>query len=212
MNRDLPFEASKLTVLLVVLVLLGVLASLAALPQLPDLGNVQLDLEPAVQPALASKDASAAPTYLSIPSIGVSTTVVNAPRTATSWDVSHLTWQVGHLATTAQPGQGSNVVLGGHSYLGINNANPARPGPFARLQNVQVGDEVQVQAGSQSYTYVVVDKFRVTARDVWVIRPSNNEVLTLLTCSTWNPRTLTFDKRLVVRAELVQSPPAGGTS
>jgi sortase A len=140
----------------------------------------------------------------------VNTSVVNLPLTSISWDVSRLTWQVGHLEGTAYPGQGSNVVLGGHRYLGIYNANPSLPGPFAALDKLQPGDLIQVYAGSNVYTYQVTEHFLVTAMDVWVVQPTGNDILTLMTCSTWNPQTMTFSQRLVVRAGLVEVQPIGG--
>jgi LPXTG-site transpeptidase (sortase) family protein len=147
---------------------------------------------------------TAAPSRIAIPAIGVETTVSSAPRTPDSWDVSRLGWQAGHLEGTAYPGQGSNVVLGAHRYLRVTRSSPSSPGPFAAIDRLQPGDRVEVTAGGSVYVYAVTEQLRVARHEMWVVGPTGQEVLTLLSCDTWNPQTLRFDKRLVVRADLLE--------
>lgn len=187
-------------VLLTASLAVGVIPTQAASSQsLPALGGMPATVAaPVAMPVPA-----AASERVVIPSIGVDTVVVNSPRMGNTWDTSQLTWQVGHMEGTALPGEGGNVVLMAHRYLGIDNAQYTNPGPFAALDRLTPGQRIQVYAGSNVFVYEVTEQFEVTPSDVWVIRPTGEEVVTLLTCSTWNPATLSFDQRLVVRARLV---------
>ncbi|UCC65259.1 MAG: sortase [Anaerolineae bacterium] len=148
--------------------------------------------------------APAVPYRIAIPAIGVYTTIANAPRTAESWDVSHLGWQAGHLEGTAYPGQGSNAVLGAHRYLGVYNSAHPVPGPFIGIDRLQPGDRIEITAGGHVYVYAVTEQLLVSRHAVWVVNPTGHEMLTLLSCDTWNPETLRFEKRLVIRADLVE--------
>jgi LPXTG-site transpeptidase (sortase) family protein len=139
-----------------------------------------------------------------IPAIGVDTTIMFAPYWERTWNVSHLTWQVGYLQGTATPGQGGNVVLAAHRYLEGPNSGP---GPFNLLASLYPGARVEVYAGANIYVYQVTEQMRVGLEDTWVTFPTETEQLTLLTCDSWNPNTWTFEQRLVVRGSLVEVQP-----
>lgn len=187
-------------VLLTIALAVGVIPLQAASSAtLPDLGGMPA----AVAAPVSIPAATAASERVVIPSIGVDTVVINSPRMGNTWDTSQLTWQVGHMEGTSLPGEGGNVVLMAHRYLGIDNAQYTNPGPFAALDRLAPGQQVEVYAGSDAFIYEVTEQFEVTPSDIWVIRPTGEEVVTLLTCSNWNPATLRFDQRLVVRARLV---------
>lgn len=176
----------------------GLLLAPVAMQRLPILGGVQT--------AAAAEEASPIPAenteHVSIPSIGVNTVVLNAPRVANTWETSHLTSQVGHMEGTGLPGQGGNVVLVAHRYLGINNAELTNPGPFANIDRLRAGDTIVVETASNVFTYQVSEQFQITRRDAWVLNPVGSEVLTLMSCDGFNASTQTFDKLLVVRATL----------
>jgi sortase A len=193
----------SLIIVLSTFIVSGSLFSFTRPTRLPSLGGVALDWQVPYQ-VTREQAATARPTRVVIPKLGVNTAIVNVPKTSLSWDVSRLTWQAGHLEGTAYPGQGGNVVLGAHRYLGINYANPSNPGPFVALDRLQPGDLIQVYAGGNVYTYRMTQQLNVSPTDVWVVSPTNTDTLTLMTCNTWNPQTLTFDQRLVVRAELIE--------
>src|SRR5437763_736332 len=53
------------------------------------------------------------------------------------WDLTHLDDYAGHLQGTARLGQAGNFVLAGHVEL-----KDGRPGPFARLNTLSVGDPI----------------------------------------------------------------------
>jgi sortase A len=91
---------------------------------------------------------------------------------------------VGWHNLSARPGQVGNTVLAGHSDI---NAQV-----FRNLKDVEIGDEVVVFAGEQTYHYVVTQKFLVKEKGVslqqrienasW-IAPTQDERLTLVTCA-----------------------------
>jgi LPXTG-site transpeptidase (sortase) family protein len=149
--------------------------------------------------------ADAPPTRVVIPAIGVDTVILDVPRTSDSWDTSHLTWQAGHMAGTAYPGQGSNVVVVAHRYLSYDpaTAQPANPGAFVALDQLRPGDTVRLYAGELVYVYEVTEQTVVARAELWVIGPTEGETLTLMTCGgTWDTGQLAFDGILVVRARL----------
>lgn len=198
------FLSATVPVLLAIAIgIWGVLLAPVALHRLPVLGGIET--------ASAAPEASPIPAefseYVSIPRIGVSTVVVNTPRVGNTWETSHLTSQVGHMEGTALPGQGGNVVLVAHRYLGINNAQLTNPGPFAGIDRLQAGDAIVVQTASNVFTYHVSELFQITRRDAWVLNPVGSEVVTLMSCDGFNAATQTFDKLLVVRATLTSVEP-----
>lgn len=169
--------------------------------QLPDLGvAAQIDAQE------SHSSLGAFPTRIVIPSIGVDTVILNVSRTYDSWDTSRLTWQAGHMEETAYPGEGSNVVIVAHRYLGYNaeTMQPIDPGAFVALDQLGPGDTVQAYAEGRVYVYEVTEQMNVATSDVWVIGPTETETLTLMTCSGWNPEHATFDHFLVVRAGFVE--------
>jgi LPXTG-site transpeptidase (sortase) family protein len=97
-----------------------------------------------------------------------------------------------------------SVVVDGH----VDNAR-GKPGVFYNLKNLVIGDAVVVtNASGTAYTY------RVTASNVYNVKnfPSREVFgtttrakLELITCDgAWIQSQKTYDKRLVVTAELVQ--------
>jgi LPXTG-site transpeptidase (sortase) family protein len=133
---------------------------------------------------------------LSIPSLKMDLSVVNAPFRRTTWDFSQIIRTAGHLEGLPLPGQGSNVVIGGHSEL-----SQRRPGPFFHLEDIQKNDAIVVNYGGHTYIYQVVSKKEVSPLRTEVLSSTSDETLTLMTCSGYSNGTYT--KRLVVQALLV---------
>ncbi len=198
-GRQNTMKIKKLTLTtLVVIGLLSVFLMAGALP-----AHAQVTAPVASAQSAFGQDAE----RIAIPAIGVDTVIVNTPRSGNSWDTTQLTWQVGHMEGTATPGQGSNVVLVSHRFLGISNGRPTNPGPFAAMDSLRSGDQIQVTYGGQLYTYSVTEQFQITRRDTWVIGSSNSEIVTLMSCDGWNPATQTYDLLLAVRGTLVNVQP-----
>lgn len=116
------------------------------------------------------------------------------------------------------PGTGGNVVLSGHvDYSArVPYADGVRysgPGVLARLDELVRGDVIEVRRDQRTYRYEVVSLHLVGSgqSDEWtrmVRRDVDVESLTLYTCDgLFNPVTRSYDRRYVVRAEIVEGTP-----
>lgn len=100
-------------------------------------------------------------------------------------DLDTLSQGVGHYRSTAMPGQVGNFAVAGHR---ITHGQP-----FAKLLELNKGDEVIVETQSSVFTYVIDEAPRdltVKAKDSWVLDPVPGQpeatptraLLTLTTC------------------------------
>ena len=78
---------------------------------------------------------------------------------------------VGHIPGTALPGAAGNVGLAGH-----------RDTFFRPLKDLRIKDEIRLSTLKGSFQYVVVSIAIVDPADVWVLAPTGENVLTLVTC------------------------------
>jgi len=101
---------------------------------------------------------------LEIPTLGVSTIVREGE------DARTLQLAVGHIAGTAFPGSSGNMGLAGH-----------RDTFFRRLREIDVGDVIRLVAVEGTFTYVVESTRIVDPDDVWVLDPTPEPSLTLVT-------------------------------
>jgi LPXTG-site transpeptidase (sortase) family protein len=104
-----------------------------------------------------------------------------------------------HYPGTAKPGQAGNFFVTGHS-----SYYPWDPGQFktvfARLHELDVGDEYWVYFGGDKHRYVVRTKKEVSPSDITVLdQPANQRLSTLMTCT---PVGTTL-RRLIIQAEEV---------
>jgi sortase A len=97
---------------------------------------------------------------------------------------------IGQYVASGQPGREGNVVLSGH--------NDIYGEPFRYLDRLKVGDEIIVSTERQSYTYVVDEVRVVEPTDVWVMAPTEESRVTLISCYPYRVNT----KRIVVFAKL----------
>jgi LPXTG-site transpeptidase (sortase) family protein len=155
-------------------------------------------------PIAATKEATI--TRVVIPKIAIDSKVVTV-----GWEIKvqkgiqYAVWQVaeyavGHHLGSANPGDGSNIVLAGHvgGYGKI----------FKDLIKLTVGDQITLYSAGQQYLYIVTDKMLVTeegvspekqAENANYIAPTETEVMTLITC--WPPTGKDrFTERVIVRA------------
>ncbi len=143
------------------------------------------------------------PTHLSIPSIRVESDVVQVGvspvevdgQQALIWDVAP--YAVGHHFSSANPGEGENVVLSGH--------DDWQGEVFRNLYRVKQGDEVDVQAGDRTVKYTVDEilllpeigePLEKRLANAAFIGTTGDERLTLVTCWPYG----VDDHRLVVIA------------
>jgi sortase A len=138
--------------------------------------------EPALRPATGALIGR-----LEVPRLGVSVI------TREGVDARTLRSAVGHVPTTALPGQTGNAAFAGH-----------RDTFFRRLEDIREGDRVVVTTPRARHEYVVRGTRIVTPSDVSVLDPTGEPVLTLVTCY---PFTYigSAPQRFIVRATLAKN-------
>jgi LPXTG-site transpeptidase (sortase) family protein len=139
---------------------------------------------------------------LEIPVLKIQAPIVGVESRQGKWDVSWLQQQVGWLNGTAYPTWKGNSVLTAH----VVNAD-GKPGVFANLKALGVGEYVFVYSGGYRYTYKVVSNALVQPTDSRVMKHEEKSYLTLITCDSYDERTGTYLRRVAVRAELVDLTP-----
>ena len=105
---------------------------------------------------------------------------------------------VGHIPGTAYPGESGNVGLAGH-----------RDTFFRRLSDIQPDDAIHVVTAAGRFTYRVQRTNIVQPADVWVLDPTPEPSLTLVTCYPFS-YVGAAPERFVVRATLDAVPHARG--
>jgi len=95
---------------------------------------------------------------------------------------------IGHLPDTPLPWQPGNSALAGH-----------RDSVFRPLRDVRIGDRLRIVTTHGTFDYRVVETLIVEPEETWVLAPSTERALTLVTCY---PFTYIGNapKRFVVRA------------
>ena len=122
---------------------------------------------------------------LEAPSVKMSTAVLEGSDDAT------LSRGAGHIEDTPFPGESGNVGIAGH-----------RDTVFRPLRNIQVGDPLELTTPNRLYRYRISKTLIVGPDDVYVLDPTPDPALTLVTCYPFEyvghaPR------RFIVRADLV---------
>jgi LPXTG-site transpeptidase (sortase) family protein len=170
---------------------------------LAPLGTLEL---PQVE-AQANVPAAFVPIVLRIPSIEV-----NAPveRVALKADGATMAapknfTDVAWYSPGPRPGDDGNAVFAGH----LNSPILGIAGVFDKLSQVQAGDQIVVEgAKGEMLTYSVTESkeyITATAPTEEIFKRTGPSQLVLITCEgTWDPKTKTFNKRLVVIATLLR--------
>ena len=126
---------------------------------------------------------------LSIPRLGLSVMVLEGS------DEHTLRKGIGHIEETPLPGESGNVAIAGH-----------RDSYFRPLRNIQVGDDITLDMPGERVHYRVSSYRIVNSSEVSVIAPTNDPVLTLVTCYPfWFVGSA--PDRFVVRASFVKNEP-----
>jgi len=137
-------------------------------------------------------------TTLFIPSIAVQTPIIRVFLDGTSWDVSGLGMNVGHLQGTNWIKDGGNTVVSGHVEM-----RDGRAGVFADLGSLQSGDRVLVRQGDEEIVYSVTEIFNTSPDDLTPLYPASEDRLTLITCDDYNFFSDSYQERTIVVAERV---------
>jgi sortase A len=127
---------------------------------------------------------------LSIPRIHLSAMVLHGS------DPQTLRRGPGHLENTAFPGEPGNVVIAGH-----------RDSFFWPLQSIHLGDDIFLDTSEGPLQYRAASARVVTPNDISVLAPTDEPVLTLITCYPFSVLGPAPD-RFVVRATRVGGPSA----
>ncbi len=155
--------------------------ALAHAPELaPPSVMVLSKTEPAIKPPIGSLIGK-----ILIPRLGITAVVDEGV------DGKTLALSVGHIPTTALPGQPCNVGMAGH-----------RDTYFRPLRNIQRNDIIALTTLRGEYRYRVVSTKVVGPYDIAVLASDGNEILTLVTCYPFYFVGSAPD-RFVVRAERV---------
>jgi sortase A len=124
---------------------------------------------------------------LRIPRIGIEVAVLEGTD---DWTLNRA---VGHIEETAKPGAAGNIGIAGH-----------RDGFFRPLQDVRIGDRLEVQTLDGMHVYRIARTWIVEPDDVSVLDPTSTPSVTLVTCYPFyfvGPAP----RRFIVRAERVGS-------
>ncbi len=106
-----------------------------------------------------------------------------------------------HYPGTARPGQAGNFFVTGHSSYYPWAAGNYKT-VFARLHQLNVGDEYWVYYGGDKHRYTVIEKKEVSPSDISVLdQPMGERLATLMTCT---PVGTTL-RRLIVLAQEVDA-------
>lgn len=102
-----------------------------------------------------------------------------------------LRYAVGHFPGTGLPGQPGNLSIAGHRNFITGDF-------FGHLDKVVPGDEILVEYEGRRFTYRVTESFAVLPHETWVLNPTSEAQITLVTCTP--PRVSSH--RLIVRGVL----------
>ena len=141
--------------------------------------------KPATPPPHRAVPAKGSPLgRIEIPRLGVSA-VIRAGS-----DARTLRLAVGYIPGTALPGERGNTGLAAH-----------RDTFFRKLGGIRPDDEIRVVTPEGTFTYAVVRTNIVQPRDVWVLDPTSEPTLTLVTCYPFT-YVGSAPQRFIVRAGL----------
>lgn len=149
-------------------------------PKVPE-ETIQTSLQQAQQKKLL-------PIKITIPNLALNLPIAPSRILNGNWETSEKGASYG--LGSGLPGEVGNTVIFGHNRFGL----------FAPLYRVKENDEVVVETEDGTYTYVVVAKQIINPDNIAVIKPTDDETLTLYTCSGLND-----EKRLVVQAKRKQT-------
>jgi sortase A len=107
---------------------------------------------------------------------------------------------VGHVASTAYPGENGNMAIAGH-----------RDGFFRGLKDIALGDTVEMVTPERTETYVIDRIVIVEPSDVSVLEPRAHPSLTLITCYPFY-FVGSAPKRYIVQASVADPAPGNAHS
>ncbi|MDP2953925.1 MAG: sortase [Chloroflexota bacterium] len=146
-----------------------------------------------------------------IPAIGVNSRVVEIGATREGdgpWVWERPVFSVGHVRWSANPGEGSNIVMAGHISSPIEGEGevfkrlPEIPDILAQKKPV----DVILYTAQGRYVYRVTKTMVVEPDDSWVMDPTPDETVTLITCVP----DYVYSQRLIIVAKPLPGMPDFG--
>lgn len=102
---------------------------------------------------------------------------------------------VASIENTGKAGEVGNYAIAGH-----RNFTYGRN--FNRLDEMEVGDKIQVDNGESQFEYIVTEKLYVMPEDVWVLEGNGKDKeITLVTC---HPMVVDAPYRLIIKGKIVE--------
>ncbi len=135
---------------------------------------------------------------LFIPDVAINARIIQVFLDGTSWDVSSLGMNVGHLQGTNWVDEGGNVVLSGHVEM-----RDGRAGVFAGIINLSIGNRVFLRQNGVQFEYAVTRIASVKPDDLTPLYPTENDQLTLITCDDYDFWSNAYESRTIVVAERI---------
>jgi LPXTG-site transpeptidase (sortase) family protein len=133
-----------------------------------------------------------------IPSLKLNASLVSKSYSDVSWDLSSLGQDIAQLANIPNQTSENNIVLAGHVTV-FDGSN----GPFRYLWKMNPGEQVILRDEQHIYTYAVREQLLVYPDEISVLEDTATPQLTLITCTTWDEATLSYLRRRVIVADLV---------
>lgn len=146
-----------------------------------------------------------------IPTIGVNSRVVEIGATREGdgpWVWERPVFSVGHVRWSANPGEGSNIVMAGHISSPIEGEGevfkrlPEIPDLLAQKKPV----DVILYTAQGRYVYRVTKTMVVEPDASWVMDPTPDETVTLITCVP----DYVYSQRLIIVAKPLPGTPDSG--
>ncbi|SHI03388.1 class D sortase [Clostridium grantii] len=107
-------------------------------------------------------------------------------------DMNTLKYALGHFPNTPMPGVTGNFAVAGHRSYTYNKY-------FNRLDELEIGDEINVTTLDGDFTYKVDNISIVEPEEVSVLNSTTNSTITLVTCTPVRVAT----HRLIIKGTLV---------
>jgi LPXTG-site transpeptidase (sortase) family protein len=137
---------------------------------------------------------------ITISSLNIAREIKEFRLSGGTWTIDPWEKGIGHLEATGWFDNPTNIVLAGHSTM-----PNGKPGVFATLNSLAVGQEIVLFDGNTDRHYQVSDIRVVPVDDVSVVMPTDHERLTLITCEigSFDEASQGYTQRLVIIADRV---------
>ena len=154
------------------------------------------------KPAAIDQDEVIETGILSIPKIDINTQTVPLPNYGSGWNFGLIEKEVALLGDTGRfPLDGQAMVFSAHVI------DAWEFGPFFNLDRLLLEDRMSYTYKNQEFIYEVSQIMNVTPDRADLLYDDDGDQIILMTCSDYSFKTGTFEKRLLVIADLVDVQP-----